>query len=251
MNKQWMQSISRTAVIALGLALLASTGCKPDYPRCENDEHCQARGEFCVNGMCQQCREASHCNACQQCAAGRCVAEAGCCQGDQDCAAGQRCRSGSCGAECLTQNECGPRQACQGGRCLAVDCLGDEDCAGGAHCVDFRCVGEPACGLGRIHFDFDEALLTSEARSTLDANARCLKIHQASALVVEGHCDERGTEEYNLSLGDRRARVAADYLKRLGIQGIRPVSYGEARPLSPGHDEQVWAANRRAEFVTR
>lgn len=223
-------------------------GCRPEYPRCENDEHCQAKGEYCVNGMCQQCRAQSDCGACQQCLAGRCSIQAGCCQQDQDCAAGQRCRAGQCGAECLSRAECGPRQICEAQRCLAVECLDDGDCPEG-RCADHRCQAAPVCSLTTIHFDFDEALLTSEARAVLEENARCLKARQGARLVVEGHCDERGTEEYNLALGDRRARAAAVYLERLGVRSIRPVSYGEARPLQGGHDEQAWAANRRAEFV--
>jgi len=105
--------------------------------------------------------------------------------------------------------------------------------------------------LGVIHFDFDKADLRDDARSVLAANSAWLMAHPSLTLVIEGHCDERGTNEYNLALGDRRANAAKDFLLKSGIaaERLRTISYGEERPLDPGHDEQAWAQNRRAEFV--
>jgi peptidoglycan-associated lipoprotein len=104
--------------------------------------------------------------------------------------------------------------------------------------------------LQTIYFDLDKHDLSDTARSTLRTNAEWLKAHANWKVVVEGHCDERGTTEYNLELGSRRSRAVRDYLISLGIpeSRFRTVSYGEERPASQGHDEAAWSKNRRAEF---
>jgi peptidoglycan-associated lipoprotein len=111
--------------------------------------------------------------------------------------------------------------------------------------------GETTSGLHRIQFDFDQDALTPAARETLGANAKFLREHSAARIRIEGHCDERGTTEYNLGLGERRAKAAFQYLMDLGIDPNRMtvVSYGEEVPLDSGHTEEAWAKNRRAEFV--
>ena len=98
---------------------------------------------------------------------------------------------------------------------------------------------------------FDEAALGQESQATLQKFADCLRRRPASRVVVTGHCDERGTTEYNLGLGERRAKAAFQYMMDLGTDPNRmtPVSYGEEVPLDPGHNEEAWAKNRRAEFV--
>jgi peptidoglycan-associated lipoprotein len=102
-------------------------------------------------------------------------------------------------------------------------------------------------------FNYDEATLDGDAQAALNASANWLKSAQGSSygLLIQGHCDERGTEQYNLALGDRRANVARDYLVTLGVDGsrIRTVSYGEERPFEEGHDDSSWAQNRRAHLV--
>jgi peptidoglycan-associated lipoprotein len=110
---------------------------------------------------------------------------------------------------------------------------------------------ETTRGLARIHFDFDKSLLSSEAQETLKRNARHLAANQAVRIRIEGHCDERGTTEYNLGLGERRGKAAYQYLMDLGIDPNRMtvVSYGKEQPLDPRHNEEAWARNRRAEFV--
>jgi peptidoglycan-associated lipoprotein len=102
-------------------------------------------------------------------------------------------------------------------------------------------------------FDYDSADLRDEARAALDADARLLRDHPEARLVVEGHCDERGTSEYNLALGERRAGAARDYLVAAGIDAgrLEIVSFGKERPFDPGHDEAAWAQNRRAHIVTK
>lgn len=105
--------------------------------------------------------------------------------------------------------------------------------------------------LKPIYFDFDKADIRGDQRSTLQANADWLREHTDVAILIEGHCDERGTRQYNLALGDRRASATRDYLVALGIGANRVeiVSYGEERPAIMGEGEQNWSQNRRGEFV--
>jgi len=101
------------------------------------------------------------------------------------------------------------------------------------------------------YFGYDEATLSSDAQSALNTSASWLRQNSRYSLLIEGHCDERGTEQYNLALGDRRANTVREYLVALGIEGsrMRTVSYGEERPFDEGHDESAWAQNRRAHLV--
>jgi peptidoglycan-associated lipoprotein len=107
--------------------------------------------------------------------------------------------------------------------------------------------------LQNIYFDFDKYDLTSQALQTLADNARVLKAHAEARIVIEGHCDERGTVEYNLALGDKRAKAAKDYLVSLGVDPaqISTISYGKEQPVDVRHNEEAWAQNRRAEFERR
>lgn len=105
--------------------------------------------------------------------------------------------------------------------------------------------------LNDIYFDFDSSDIREDQRSTLDGNGTWM-LHNTSATVqIEGHCDERGTVEYNLALGERRAQGAKGYLVSFGVPDARltTISYGEERPADPGHDENAWAKNRRCHFV--
>ncbi|MDY0163746.1 peptidoglycan-associated lipoprotein Pal [Desulfobotulus sp.] len=104
-----------------------------------------------------------------------------------------------------------------------------------------------------VHFEFDSFALTSEAMKVLDAKVVWLRANPDVKIMVEGHCDERGTREYNLALGDRRARSAKKYLVDSGIaeNRIATISYGEERPLDTAKNEAAWAKNRRAQFVIR
>jgi peptidoglycan-associated lipoprotein len=106
--------------------------------------------------------------------------------------------------------------------------------------------------IRHAYFNYDEATLDGAAQDALQSSATWLKGEgSAYNLLIEGHCDERGTEQYNLALGDRRANTAKDYLVTLGINAgrIRTVSYGEERPADEGHDDSAWAKNRRAHLV--
>ena len=102
-----------------------------------------------------------------------------------------------------------------------------------------------------VYFNFDSAALSSDAMSSLTRIAERLKSDPATMIRIEGNCDERGSDEYNLALGDRRAYAARQYLSTLGISAYRlaTVSFGKEKPADPGHDEGAWARNRRDEFV--
>jgi len=102
--------------------------------------------------------------------------------------------------------------------------------------------------LKDVHFAFDKYDLDASAQAVLGQNAKWLQDNSKSRVEIEGHCDERGTREYNMALGSKRARAVADYLRSLGIAEDRmsTVSYGKELPLDPGHQEMAWAKNRRA-----
>ncbi len=109
---------------------------------------------------------------------------------------------------------------------------------------------EVVAGLERIFFDFDQFTLTDAARRVLAQNAKYLAANSGVQVVIEGHCDDRGSDEYNLALGESRALAAKSYLESLGISPSRlsVISYGEEKPLDAGTGEASWSRNRRAEF---
>ena len=105
--------------------------------------------------------------------------------------------------------------------------------------------------LQPVFFELDSSDVNDAGRGILQANAAVLKKYPTWVITIEGHCDERGTAEYNLALGERRAVAARTYLASLGIDAgrMRTVSYGSEFPFDPGHDERAWGRNRRAHFV--
>lgn len=105
--------------------------------------------------------------------------------------------------------------------------------------------------LQPVFFELDSAEISAEGQKTLASNAEVLKKYASWVISIEGHCDERGTAEYNLALGERRALAARTYLVSLGItpERLRTVSYGKEFPFDPNHTEDAWAKNRRAHFV--
>lgn len=104
--------------------------------------------------------------------------------------------------------------------------------------------------LQDINFGYDSSALTDSAKQILKTNAQWLSKNKFSEVVIEGHCDERGTEDYNLALGERRAKSASDYIKTMGVNSgkISIVSYGKEIPLDPAHNEAAYAKNRRVHF---
>jgi peptidoglycan-associated lipoprotein len=123
------------------------------------------------------------------------------------------------------------------------------DASGRPATQEFRALAD----LLDVHFDFDRYDIRPDAARTVAANARLLRARGESAVLIEGHCDERGTTEYNLALGERRARAAMNALVSQGVDArrITIVSYGEDRPACRDHTEACWAKNRRARFLVR
>ncbi len=107
--------------------------------------------------------------------------------------------------------------------------------------------------IQNIYFDYDKSGIRPDAREILKANSEIFGKNKNAKIVVEGYCDERGTAEYNMALGERRAQETKNYLVNLGIDAsrIETISYGEERPADAGHDEAAWAMNRRAQFLLK
>jgi peptidoglycan-associated lipoprotein len=116
---------------------------------------------------------------------------------------------------------------------------------------DYATTYEEGSPLADIPFQYDSAALTETARATLERHAVWLQTRREVRVTIEGHCDERGTTDYNLALGEQRARAAWDYLVSLGVSAdrLRTVSYGKERPLDPTHTEEAFARNRRGHFT--
>jgi peptidoglycan-associated lipoprotein len=271
-------SISRAfrafSFVAAALALVA---CRPDYPKCKEDDHCKEKGEVCVEGVCKECTTDAQCKDGYQCKANACVQKPEC-TADAECKDGKRCRAQKCVPECTTDAECARGERCSPQqRCVpAPECTTDPDCPLGKKCEAERCVPlkeepkpepetKPAddaearrraeldrCEVTRVFFEFNEFGLSEAARAALDKNAECIK-HKSLAITLGGHADERGTEEYNIVLAGKRANSVLKYLVGLGVAEklLKTVSYGEEKPLAPGSGDEAWAKNRRVEFTPR
>lgn len=247
--------MSRTLCITLASGILViASGCKPDYPKCDKDEHCKDQ-EYCVNGLCQQCRDNADCEGGEVCNQGRCEKPEGYCESTADCPNQQACKNNRC-VPCVADGDCGANGRCRDGRCLGPnDCVTDEDCPENYECQGGSCVAPPItdaagpCQPEPIYFGFDEFVLTATATRKLQDAVRCINSVDGRSVRVEGHCDPRGTEEYNLALGDRRARSVSNYLRRVGVpvQKLRPVSKGKLE--ATGTDESGWALDRKVLFI--
>jgi peptidoglycan-associated lipoprotein len=240
-------------ILAPAALLLAVSGCGPKYPACDKDDHCH-EGEYCVNNKCQQCRTDGDCADGESCRSGACR-PAGYCETNADCGPGQACRDNLCGP-CLAATDCAPDQACVDGACVAAECQTDAECPAGLSCQGRRCVAQqPAstgtttrhCELDPVFFDFDSSQIDEETRAVLQRNYECL-LATGADVTLEGHCDPRGTTEYNMALGDRRARRTKKVLKAMGVDGNRlePVSKGEEE--ADGYNARTYAEDRRVDF---
>jgi peptidoglycan-associated lipoprotein len=131
-------------------------------------------------------------------------------------------------------------------------CSLDSDCGSGQLCLSNTCVditpNLAECSAAKVHFDYDRSDIQSQDKADLDRMARCLRADNAFRVKIEGNCDERGTEDYNLHLGDRRAGSVDRYLANLGVPGsqMSTISYGKDQPVCSEHDEACWSQNRRA-----
>lgn len=243
--------------VKFGLLVLASlflfVGCKPKYPSCKKDAHCK-EGEYCVNNLCQQCRDTGDCPEGQECQDGACREIPGYCKSSEDCAEGQVCRQNRCGP-CMSNSDCAEGLVCIEGTCGKAECNTDEDCPAGLNCVNYRCkvVEQVAaanagdCEIETIYFDFDSSELSASMRDKLERNYDCYQ-KRGGSLTVEGHCDPRGTTEYNMGLGDRRARIVTKIMTTLGADksNLRVVSKGEEE--ATGADEEGWSKDRKVVF---
>jgi peptidoglycan-associated lipoprotein len=204
-----------SAIFAIAIA-----GCSPDYPKCDTDEDCHEK-EFCVNGMCQQCRN------------------------DADCLAGQTCAAGRCEAirnYCTTTSECGMDEECQANRCVKKP----QEAAQKYEPVETK----STCDLRTVYFDYDSSDLKPQTKEALGKNAQCMREENVTNVHLTGLTDPRGTEEYNLALGEKRANSAKKYLESLGVQSnISESSMGEE--MAKGTDEASWSQDRRVEFNKR
>jgi peptidoglycan-associated lipoprotein len=166
-------------------------------------------------------------------------------------------------AECTPSNDkCGDGKKCNAkGKCEEAppECKRPEDCATGQECnAKGKCITKPvvtppvSCTFEPVHFGFNEHTLTPDAQTELGKDAECIK-KGGLQFTLEGHADERGTDEYNMQLSQKRAASVRKYLVDLGVAGgaLDTVGYGEAKPARPGSGEDVWAANRRVEFKKR
>jgi peptidoglycan-associated lipoprotein len=256
----------RTGILWMAVSLVAmlATACGPEYPKCDNDDDCASseKGKeegklFCVNGLCQQCAEDADCgDASLECNAGVCEQIPGYCTSVDDCPGNQKCRNNRCGAECVDDSECTDGKKCQAGSCVEpAECSIDSDCPSGKECDAGKCVDPPACSLETVYFSYDSSTIDDSARSGLQANADCIKERDLT-VRIEGHADERGTSEYNIALGERRARNAAKYLHTLGVpkKSTSTISYGEERLASECGEqgpESCHRRNRRVVFSER
>ena len=240
-----MRRVLLLALCVSGALALTACPSKPKNGECKTGQDCADQagyGKICVDGRCQECGQ------------------------DTDCQAGFVCKSNKCTPkpQCASDTECPAGQMCQGERCVARPagtCGSDRDCASGT-CQNGKCVAaaaqpeaQPAAECQdaarfTIRFGFDQATLTSDSQSNLQTLADCLKAAPAKRVVVQGNADERGTAQYNVALGNRRADAARKYLSDLGVAGtLDTVSFGKERPVCRQSNEDCWARNRRADFV--
>lgn len=238
--------------LLLGAAMLL-IACPPKYPKCDKDENCR-KGEFCVNGQCQQCRDDKDCGKGQVCKGGRCEKTG--CETSADCPDNKACKNNRC-VPCESDGDCGPDAKCKNGKCLrAGQCLTDADCPPNHECQDGHCVAPPSADKGKakctpetVYFDFDEFVLTSETTQKLTNAATCIKSVPNRTVRLEGHTDPRGTEEYNLTLGENRASSVKRYLERLGVDAKRMRTLSKGKLEATGMSEPGWAKDRRVDFI--
>lgn len=210
------------------MAALAFAGCAPKLKpgECKSSADCAGQagyGKVCVEGRCQECSADTDCQAGFACRDNRCVPRPEC-STDADCPAGKMCQA----EKCVARPEA-PKAAAQPERGQVSP-----------ECAD--------ASAFTIHFGFDESNLTGQSQGTLQKLSECLK-QGVKRVTIAGHCDERGTTEYNLALGTRRAQAAKKYLADLGSAvEIETVTYGEERPVCTEATEDCWARNRRDEF---
>jgi peptidoglycan-associated lipoprotein len=239
------------AVIALVFGL-ATAGCgdSSKKPGCKSDKDCKNK-LVCAANTCVECTDSSQCPSGRRCNANACV-EVPECERDDQCQGGKVCQAGKCKA-CVADSEC-PSGTCSAGMCApAKKCSKDDECADDEDCVNGSCrkagaaasSGGATCTLATVYFAFDDSNVQPSERDRLTANVACVEKTKGKNVLLIGHTDTSGTEEYNIALSERRAQVVADYMARLGSDPARlqVVPKGETEPTGLGDDK-----DRRVEF---
>ncbi len=218
------------------------------YPACENDDQCNGDGHkgVCVAMKCVECRDDKGCATGQSCQSGACAEIPGYCDATHACAAG---------------STCGSDQRCHGSQVAAapfVECDETKACGQGSHCANGHCVAPPSGGPGCTDFpspkfDYESPDLLGEARQTLERLAQCLTkgTLKGSQVLLTGHCDARGEEEFNMSLGDNRAEAVKTFLMGMGVPGDRIRTSSRGKLDATGTDEAGWAIDRRVDIEVR
>jgi outer membrane protein OmpA-like peptidoglycan-associated protein len=219
------------------------------YPACDNDQDCNGDGHkgVCISHTCVECRDNTNCATGQQCQSGACTDVPGFCDATHACPAGQ---------------SCGQDARCHAAQKVAdapfVECDETKVCGTGTHCENGHCVAPPQGGPGCTDFpspkfDYEAQDLKGDARSTLERLAQCLTkgTLKGSKVLLTGHCDARGEQEFNMSLGDYRAEAVKTFLVSLGVStnDVRTSSRGELD--ASGTDEAGWATDRRVDIEVR
>ncbi len=199
------------ALLGIG-AVVAVAACHPQFPNCHEDSDCLEADNHGLQVHCLngQCQE---------------------CRTDAECAIGKRCES----------------MRCVAGAASAITPAGTT-AATSSNSGATPSGGDDVCQFPKIHFDYDSSSLTPQTMLALQQVVTCLTNRPNLHLLIEGDCDKRGTEEYNLALGQRRATNVEKYLEGLGVQRISTVSYGKEKPVCTENTEACMRENRRAEF---
>ena len=243
----WVASL---AVTLTGLAG-SGAGCGgPNYPLCDNDEQCNADGHkgVCVDHKCVECRDDAACGVGRQCQAGTCADIAGYCDETRACPAGSTCTANRCHEQPQAKVEA-----------PFVECDDTKACTtAGAHCENGHCVAPPQGGPGCTdfpapRFDYESPDVRGDARAVLERLAGCLTKGslKGAQVLLTGHCDPRGEQEFNMSLGDNRAEAVKVFLIGLGVpaEKVRTSSRGELD--ASGMDEAGWLNDRRVDIEVR
>jgi peptidoglycan-associated lipoprotein len=231
-----MRRVILVALATAGLATLAGCPSKPKNGECKSSADCadqQGFGKVCVEGRCQECAADSDCKDGFVCRTNKCVPKPQCGK-DSDCPQGQVCQNEKCVvSQADLDAEAARRRAA-------------EEAERAKNAVPPECSDAAAFS---VQFGFDKSELVPESQAKLQKLADCLKRAPAKKVTVEGNCDERGTTQYNIALGARRADAARKYLSDLGAQTkLETVSFGKEKPICTEQTEDCWAKNRRDDF---
>jgi peptidoglycan-associated lipoprotein len=213
--------LASTLAALVFVALFTACPSPPKNGECKSSKDCEAQagfGKICISGQCAECAA------------------------DTDCKDGFTCKA----------NKCEPRPA-PVAAAPKPECVADGECGSGKGCQAGKCVStiEPACvdaAAFTVHFGFDQASIAGESAAALQKLAACLAKAPARRVQVDGHCDDRGTTQYNLALGKKRAESVKKYLSDLGVAGtVETNTFGKEQPVCREATESCWATNRRAE----